>query len=942
MKISKRISKILLMGFAALLTTSAITSCSSSVNDNSSSIDKPDIPNNGGNNNGNQDPDYPGNVIDPDDNIINPNMGTIDQSIVNMSSINTNDIKHVNSNQWGLSQAYNDFDKNGNFSGFTGDTTKFQNDFTSYVYQLWLKNFRNVTIRNFSFTELNIVPSKSNANSNNNNAKNKINFGDKISFKFQFQVIGIQDNTIFKINSVPLTLNKGDTKIVEISVNDAVFEKKLSIISESIYLGWKIQNAVVKINYQNFTTIPSFSTSEERPSHLFKQVFDNLVIKQNYLELKKEKQSLLNNLSKNELKKSFEKQVHDEFETMMTMISSGVDLVNELKLNPKTSDLLVRLGPSIVNILAQLKIIPKSLTSLINIFISSNEPLVNLIYKNKETIKEAVKNELGDISSILDPILDVIRPGITESDSEYKVILEFVDFLPENMRNLIINDLLGIKGPAKNLLKIFVDNIDVFLNLIPSNSVTSINIIDFVKNILNLVFNEQNYQKPILDVLVGDTNAKYHLINMITNVFGLSKELEEVLEIVFINNKNITVENVKAVLNSLFNFASVLFAKNSTYTNFFNGYKNLEFIGKWSKEPEYNSSTYKISFDYKIDVKIKAKASLSMVELKNLISTETFKKLLLKFGGENNQIIKNLPNDVMPTIKAFVLKIIPDEFVLGDNPKNINFYNTFSFVANNESLDIAPIRSLSNYYLGYQFNYDFKFKLVDHSLLNSITSSFDAIANSVFQSSVAGGIAIDIYYGDIWKRIIENVLLKEYSFKNKMIVQRENKQVIATSSDFDDELYISNYSFAVNSDLIGNNIVGDVWPINMVNDIPQDSKYKDYINKLKWKNSTTYDQFIGKQPYASQDLKRFSYEYYEFANSNDFSQYIYLTPLLNFDLPIQIKIALGSNYTSISFDLKIWSYTVDLLLPFKQFNETTNKMTYNSSVNKTVILFEQK
>lgn len=939
MKIVKKMSKILAAMMAATLLSTSVISCTSNNIDNSfnngtenGGVDNGNN-NNGGNNGGDiGEPEIPTVPDNPDYEI---NRGSISESILSKIEFDINTLNRVESNNFNLKQNASDYLANGNFNGFKGSKNGVYNDINRFVYQLWIDNKKNTNIFNLNILNLEIYDKKT------LNSINQFHFGDLISFNFSFKLRAFQNNTIFKVLNHEIKLNKNEIKLIEFSVNKATINPFISNQSESFYLTWKVDKIEFRVDnsLDQEAVFNDLVITPNSPSLSFKTIFTNLVQKYSYIDVYQKYQNELTKISASDFETSIVNQIDKEFDSKLSLIRSGIDILKVLKDNPTPVKFIQTGGSSILSLLGDLNLIPKKLVPLLTTFLNSNTPFINLIDQHRQEIKDILSNEIGDISGTISFLLDSLKPNLTEDSEEFQTIKIILDLLPPEIQEVIKVDFLGIGGKAKSLSELLYDNISLILNMFPTSGTVS-DIFGIVKEFANIIFDKQNQNIPILNIIFDSKENKRKIVDVLKTVFGLSPEIVGILNVILVESKSFNVNNILAVLNDIYNFANELFLENTSYDNFANRFKNLEFTKEFAEKPTINRNDLRISFNYEIKVRILKPVKLNLKNIKLLIDDDTFKAILKQFNDKN---IQQLPEFTNGAIKEHILKLLPDTIELGNNPQNEKFYNKFEFSAKNTKVLIEPIRKNKDYVLGYQFLYEEKFLIQDASLIRSFTNQFSYLKDKIIDSSL-GAINLEIYYGKFWQYVLEHFVLRQYSFTKKLKAKTVNDIRLFDANEYEPNLYIDGYSFETQDDIVDSSTIDFIYPYQNGNQqyYPIDSNLRNYIYNQTWKNSSGTINLKSYQPVITDMNKKLlenKFVVHGLKNSQLYPT-VLITPLINVEIPLSIFLSQGNNTQIMTVKLKSQIFTSTIYFPFKIYDSKNKKMTdfqsYTTSFTKII------
>lgn len=901
--------------------------------------------------------------------------GTIPSSLANLNSNIITNFTYISSNEYGVTQNYQDFSDNYSLKSYTGSSSGIKKDINYFGYLIWNQNAKSFTISDINLNnyEINDLDSSSN-----------VVFGQtKISFDLNITIVGIQNTTI-NILDKSYNIVDGKTYTLNISVKNQTIESCVNSLIDEFLVGWKVKTA--NISFDNETYTSEFVPSSHSFSFSFPYKVKNLTSKKNYLQLYSQYESNVLDISKNDLKKQIEEKFNTEYQQSMDYIENGIGVIGVLASNPTVKDLIYQSIPYITKILVSSNILPSYLSPLINDALGdSSKSFLEVIQENKSVILRFLEENLGSVSSVAETYLDLFKPNISSSSSEYKSIKSFFTTLglSDDVQDVIFKDVIGVDGSTPlSLIDFIYNNLDLILSLIDpsynskddsnensssdsttSDDTTSDNtttnttqsaIITILKLLLSKNTETDQYNK-FFDVLSGSEKTEFY--NAIVQLFGQTNtQITSILSLITESNENFTTKNIITFISSLYTFAKDMFERNDNYSSFKdkNAYKNITFYTKFEKEPTIDKSSKTISFSYKIYYTLNKKIDFSPViaAFKNLLSVNTVSSLIKEFTSTDlDSILGNIPV-VGEFAKARVIKAllqyIPDKIWLGADSGDSFYKNnqtTVTYFAENSNLWFYPIKNGINYKLGYKFQYNQNIKMDDPSFVQSITSNYNSKTNAVSlmninvsNSSWSFGtdISVDFYFFDFWKQVLQNVILRDYDFSEIFTSYAVDDTNIATINDYSSNLYITGFALK--------NTISTIDTKTFINDFAVDNSnttqvISDFMTPgalYAWKDGTS-NSIYGLKPKLSSSLESsLTSQMYSLVDETNFkkmSENTNLTigtsinPILNFNLPVKVK---QTSY-GVDVDIKVRMTIVNFSAysPVMFYDTTSNSLIDN-------------
>lgn len=873
-------------------------------------------------------------------------------TVVSRSDLN---FSYLESNSYGLIQNYQEYGENNQLTYSTSET-EIKNDITYFTYLLWKQNsmafsVSNVNINNISFSNL--------------DTDGKVKLGtSKVSFELEIEISKSTINELSIFDSKLPMATSGSNKLT-IKVSDQVLYSTVNASSDNYFLGWKINNSTITLNAKSIQS--SFTPTFGSYSNAFQYKFSGLSTKQNYTQLYKNYQSSVLNISNDDLKTNIANKYNSEYQHGLTYIDSAMGILNVLKTNPTIADLITGSSKYIANILVSIGLVPSYLKQLIvDAFAPGNsaKPFIDIVQENKDLIMDFLETSFGSVASVVEPYIDLLKPGISSSGTEYSSLNSLFDSfnLSSDIKTIIFDDLIGVDGKTpKTLVDILSSNIDKIAVLIdPSGSSNAST--KAIVTLLKLMFSKNtttNANNKFFDIISGSEKTQFY--NALVSILGTSdSSILSILSIITQSNENFTTNNLITFVSALSSFLNELYEKNTTSSDSLtdsdevtflnnNEYKNITFTASFEKEPTIDKTNQTISFNYKIAFTINKKIDLSPVikAFKNLLSVDTVSQLIKTATGTDlDAMLKDLwilKDTVKTKLINNLMNLIPTNLWVGaDNGDKFYESNSVSttYSADNTKIWLNPVLSGTDYKLGFQFAYNTNVKFDDPSLVNSIASNYSSKDNSV--PIISSIIKINIYFYDLWKSVLQNSILRDYDFSNIFYSDAVEDTTIATTSTYDPNLYTTGLEINDKSSSVNQtNLVSSLGTINTTN---VSSSY-NIGNIVTWKDGNDSSSTYGLKPtltsnqstkiindYISYDTSKFSSM---FANTN-LGVYSNANLIFNFDIPLKISQSLYG--VNVNFNIKIFMLNIFNYSPLKLYNTTTKSLT--NFINSNVFLLQ--
>ena len=830
------------------------------------------------------------------------------------------------SNSLGLKENYLNFSNNTDFNSYLGDSTVIEKDIYLYFYNLFNNN-TNVSLLNANVEKVEFE---------NVDDNKKMTFNSKISLTASIDVRAIDDTT-FVIYDKQIEMLKGDIKKLSIKIDQQAILPSLSNFINKYYLGWKVNKATFIFDKQTFD-VQNFEPCHNLFSYVFKVSFNNLSSTDTYFDLKqKHASNMYNNISDSDLNNKIKEKIDSDVENYLNYFNISSSILNVLKNDYSINVMLQKIILPVYDLLVAAKIFPEYLRDFFQQTIYgdntngeiSGKPFINAFYDNKNAFKQLISLLLGDLVTIVEPYIDMFKPGITQDSDDYKKIDSLLNSLPQEVKTLIYGDVLGITSAPKSLFDILFDNYAVIFNLIGSQNQT----LNSVKELLDLLLTKNNDKfVSLYDVVFKDQTSKETFMNIIKKIITLPAELENIINIVFVNNNNLNKTNLMAAFASIYNFINSLFAENENYTSIEDKYKNLSITLGYSSEnkvPKIDKENNTISFEYLYNIKIKTPVKFDLKAIKNLIDKKTFMELIKKLG-ESNGI--QIPSIVSSTdLDKLVLKYIPDYITLGGNSVNRASSNTFTIKAKaeNEPIYFEPQKNEENKFEnGFTFHYNMNIKYSDQNMIDEITQTNgykkDGNLNEILINVLITKYKMDLYYSSFWKSIIDNIFARDYDIVKQQSIS--TGEIIANNETYNENQFYSQYSFKNNLATLDKKALAALVPNT------DDTNFESILTTepYKWSDQDSLDFLTGKKPILKEGIKQeVANKIFDLSNFSNNEYYLKLVPIFNMSLPLKMHVQKGYGVSPIDIDLKIETFLMDALLyfPFKVYDSTNKTMT---------------
>lgn len=897
-------------------------------------------------------------------------IGSIDSEIVNSKTISKTDkaLVEKNANEYGLTQNSNDFAENGDFSTIDGDSTKLEEDIIGFLNVLYFSNDKEISITNSNVSDIKITNDSStskNADSSSSNSILKLN-SSKISFTLTATISNGNSSTKIKFPWGETTISPNSVQTLKISVSNQTMLPTINEMSGTYYLGWKVKSA--SVIFKNVTTtVTDLDFTLDSFSKVFYVAYNNLSNVNSYFDLqKKYSSSLSKNLTDSNFKEQFESSIDNQQEDYFfyaDMLNSLVSLINK---NLPIDQMLRTASKYLVEIFTHIGVIPSEFESLLieALYGKSdgttivNEPLINVLYNNRQTIFSLLKHYLGSAYDVIEPIISGLKPGMVETDKAYQLIKTYVDMLLKTVSNeddkttlseIIYGDILGVQGKtAKSLWDIILTRYEFIIKFAQSKISSFSDLGTKVLNLLKTIIktSENNSYSSIVDAIFSSTDSKKSFMDAVTALIpGISDQVKNYLTILVVDNANFDKTHVMAMINSFSTFFENLFTYKdgaTSETKYNERYANLVFKHKWNTL-SLNSDNLTVSYSYQLSISLNKEISLNLKTIKDLISKDSFDTLLKQIiKGTISDSLSDVAISVLSNLQGDLFNFIPDTISFGKGGVD-NSNLIYTYTGTNEKIWFNPMIKNSNYYNGFSVGYNVNIFYYDPSMWNSITNNYK---QGDFERDLSFIIKVGtstFKYYDFWKPILENVIMRSYNISGR-ISASDYSEKIATTLTYNPNYYYTNLTFTNTSSSLQTSELNNMFSTN------NSKNYLTQPNDVTWSGNTT-ETINGKTLIATEENKKNVLgKMYKINDSNN-SSYTNLgygydfefDPILNFSTSLQFIIDINVSFLNVKanvnykIDLGASVYTSTIYFPIN-FYDTTNKKLV-SSVSKNYTYF---
>lgn len=862
--------------------------------------------------------------------------GHLSEEILNSSILNLENYTSHFSNVNQLPQNAANFVDFGNFDSYKGDSSKIEQDIFLHFYILWLKN------KNFSFEKQKI----SNIVIKNNNTKEIVNNNfilNKTSISFEASVnIKPTTDSYFILDDKQFFLKKDLEYPLTIKVENQLLKPSINLYLNKYYLGWCVDKATINFN-GSIIDDKKFIPTKQFFSHSLPYYFLNLTNNFTYFDLWEKNKDLNIQIKNEDVEQKIDDQIQNNINIFFNYIDTSVDLINLLSEDIPINLFLQKISYQLINFLVNEKIIPDYLKNFLieALYGTSNGneiqtiPFIEVFDENRNAILKLIESFVGSLIDIISPYIDKIKPGIKVDSEEYNEIKNLISSLPENIQNIILNDILGIGGKPKSLFNILFDNYKVIFNLInPSSNNPTIKAVETILDIVLQKDNSTNSYKSIYDsIFANDTNKKNFMDAIIGLIPPTVTGVGEYLNILITNNQNFNKQNLLNFINSIAAFMNGFFERNSEYTSFLDKYKNLTFQIKKNKKINIDLNNETLDFDYEVCFKLNKKVELNLETFKNLISKSAFYELLKKLVPSISNYVTILQST---SIDTYVKNFLPNKLVYGSTDN----LTSIKFVANNQKYNFTPIQKSDGFYSGINFAYDIQIYNDDPGFIENITK-YSGYNMDFNQGTILFFVNVDFYYSSFWKSLLQNVFTRSYTFSKTMNVDFEDK--LANLDEYNTNQYLQGFDFDSNLNNISNQQIAGYFPITSNNFKVIESNINEKVRFYEWADGKIESIAVnGLEPIATNEIVQTLYkELFTFNNVNISNIYpnfnlnidFDINPIFNMEIPFKIS----SSVISINYKVKVFLAQMNLNLPFK-FLDNPSKQLVNY-FSKTISYF---
>lgn len=864
------------------------------------------------------------------------NSSFIAEEIKNNVEIDTTNYNIVNAANANVEYNFKNFENTNDFSQYFGRESGIEKDLNTFSYLLWINNHTYLSVKKMVINKLII---ENDFNSNNQNAiyfnKTKISFDINIHISvFDSGTLELLGNFVELSPSETILNIKAENQYLRPVINEKNNSKNK--ISGSglgddfeYFLGWKLDSVDLSLNEQTWNTSEFVPTWNEFYSQAFEYKFTNLSNKQSYIDLYSKYQNDVSKISKEQLMYNISTKMDNNMTNILNFVDMGVSILESLGNNLSTNDLILKIAPRITDTLSSLNIIPSFITDIVNYCSKDTSiiwmPLVDFIDSRREGIVRMLKQNHPDYVDLIEPLLNCIKPNITKDSIEYKQLEFFISSLPEQFKQIIDNDIFGFNSYPKTLIEILLKNaLPIFDYLYTWEELKENKILLSIKNILEIVINgtaKSSKFLPIWNIISISNDSMNKFMESVIDMATISPQIGNVLTILVGNNVNYSFNNLKTFVEKVGNFLSEIFKTKTTYINIFDKYENLNIKKYYVLEPYLDSKNQQISFEYRYDITLKKNVKLDISEFKKWIPANA----ILKIINFSDIAIKLIPSFAKDIIKDHIFHFIPNLLSLGER-ENVT---SITFKSYKQNIFFKPVLNGGVYNFGYQFNYETRIFIQDPGMIQNIVSMYRKTYSRI--TLVIG--SMDIYYGQFWESIIENVLLREYYFTSKFIGYDQNK-IVASEDDYDENIVIPGFSISRNKNLYTDKQIADMYkPEN--NRVIRKSWVDTNNSIYYWKNGEStlngYNPTITESFVA--DLLKNKYtitenmDNYYYVNNPKLRPQFVVDPILNFSFNIKINANVVWYPFGFEVSARIMYLQTKMFLPFYYHDKDNNVLT---------------
>ena len=899
--------------------------------------------------------------------------GTIDTSIANSKIVSETDLSldEKNANDYGLVQNYNDFASNGDFSTIDGKQSEIKDDIIGFLNILYFSNNKQISITNSNVDNLKIDTSSTSANAdeNNNNAL-KLN-----SSRITFNLTATISNGDFTTNiSFPwgqVTLSPNSSQTLKISVDNQVMEPSINVMNEKYYLGWKVEKASATFGDKT-TNVSNLDLTYNSFSKVFYVVYNNLSNVNSYFDLQKQYlPDLSKSLTTEKFKDLFASSVDNQQEDYFFYADMANSLITLIGNDTPVDVMLKTASKYLIQILTHMNIIPSGFEDILiealygesgDTSSVASDTFIDVLYKNKDKINEILKTYLGSAYDVIEPIIADIKPNMTTSDKGFQSIQTYVDMLLNNITNdddkktltdIIYGDILGVQGysSAKSLWDIITTRYEFIIKIIQSNvSGFSKDLSENILKLLNMIFktSTDNKYSSIVDSLFSSKDNKQSFLNILCSLIpGISEQVKSYLTILIVDNDSLNKDNILAMLKSFVTFFNTMFAYKegaTSETEYKQRYQNLSFSNSW-ESASVDNTNMTATYSYKLNISLTKKIDLNLQPIKNLISKDSFNKLLENILKEVAGSLSSIAATALPNLQVDLFNFIPDVISFGIDNQNSNLI--YKYTGSNEKIWFEPIKKNDDFYNGFSIGYNMNVFYNDSKMWESITKNFD---NKNFVRDIKLGLiplgTYTLKYYDFWKSILENVMMRSYNISGRFSTS-DYSEKIANTLTYNSNYYYTNLTFTNSSSNV------DIKTLNSTFSTTDAKNYSGEKNNVSWKNNPS-EEIVGKSLITTEQNRQLilskMYEIQTSKNKN-FNNLNYncdfdFDPLLNCVIPLEFmaKIDIAKVNLDYKINLNISAFTSTIYFPVNFYDITNKKLISSLTKNYSsfTVTTEQK
>lgn len=593
----------------------------------------------------------------------------------------------------------------------------------------------------------------------------------------------ISSDTPITIDFLDKKINLKNSNIIKFTFTNTTYDLTINSYNNKFYLGLIFNNIKVITDEQSFD-LNNFTFTPNSNSHVFNVEVENLTNSLDYLSMLEDKEIMgyYNNLTIDEIKKSLSDVYTNEFNKNINYMKL-LESITSAFVNDLTADKFIsQISSPLIDLVIEANIIKinEDVQKLLKDFLKIDQPLINAIYNNRDTVLNILSSIIGTdpfIFGIVENIVNLIDPY---NDNRYELVeavKSLADFIGGPAKEIILkvapllNDVMDKKTTFQFLQKI-----------INSNEIQTI-LGPEIKQLLDLVFNQTNSQRPIIDVVMEN---KQTLANFLKKILGNNAIIGAILDMFFTNNANLSSANIKLMFNEI----------NSLFKLFVN---KSHFVNK-GFDSTFSYTNYNVNGRYEIDLIIDENFSMNFSNVFSFLPDKI----------ELNKIITTLPIPIS----------IDKKEIINNFPTTINFTKgdslSFTYINENDRLWLNPI----NYNFGYKWIYKENFKLNSQSFYNSFV---DKNTNPLKQPK------------PLKKNLAEFIASEHNSYKEAHFIDTSKK----VNNLFDENISIDGQKFDWKDSTPMNSTKANT--IETMINVSNGDKYGEIIGKI---NTLNQERFI--------------------------------------------------------------------------------------------------